>query len=175
MGRINRKGYWYILNHSHPFSGKQGYVAEHRLVMEKHLGRYLTPKETIHHINDDPSDNRLENLELCESNGQHTKIHHPEVYEKARQANLGRKPANYARTPHTCNQCGKEFLANPNRNKRFCSHSCYGKSKKGMNISEKQRKALKLGHGWNKGKPLTWQKKGKESPHYKHGKYSKYV
>ncbi len=39
-------------------------VGVHRLVMERQLGRSLLPKETVHHINGDRGDNRLENLEL---------------------------------------------------------------------------------------------------------------
>ncbi len=70
-GKIIVDGYRYIYNPSHPNATKDGYVTEHRLNMEKKIGRLLSPKETIHHLNHDRLDNRIDNLHLCSSNGSH--------------------------------------------------------------------------------------------------------
>lgn len=75
-GRIKTgKGYIDVLSHDHPNRGKKGYVREHHLVMEKHLGRYLTKDEVVHHKNGIKDDNRIENLMLFATTAEHTAYH----------------------------------------------------------------------------------------------------
>lgn len=83
-GRTKHKGYIYILQPNHPFCAKSGYVSEHRLVIEKQIGRYLTKNEIVHHKNGIKDDNRIENLMLT-------------VFNKNWHI-------------HSCPKCGFEFL-----------------------------------------------------------------
>ena len=72
---VDTNGYVYIKMHCDDkffdMAYLSDYVPEHRLVMAKHLNRSLTKKETVHHINGNRSDNRIENLQL--RNGVHGK------------------------------------------------------------------------------------------------------
>jgi HNH endonuclease len=58
------KGYRKLYLPSHPNATKYGMIMEHRLVMEKMIGRLLEKHETVHHKNGNRLDNRPENLEL---------------------------------------------------------------------------------------------------------------
>ena len=71
----DQHGYWYIrIPSTDPLiemGGKAGIAYEHRLVMARSLGRPLLPTESVHHVNGEPADNRLENLQLRQ--GKHGK------------------------------------------------------------------------------------------------------
>jgi len=73
-GRRMCQGYVYIFTPDHPYRNNAGCVMEHRLTMEKFIGRYLTKNEQVHHKNGIKTDNRIENLEIVIK-----KMHHGEV------------------------------------------------------------------------------------------------
>lgn len=75
--KVNISGYLYVQSPKHPKCSKKGYVAEHRLIAEKIIGRYLTDDEVVHHINRIKTDNREENLQVM-TKSEHIKLHQNE-------------------------------------------------------------------------------------------------
>lgn len=65
-GGVNKhaSGYLKEQRKGHPLADRNGYVMQHRLVMEEVLGRTLEKHERVHHKNGVRDDNRPENLEL---------------------------------------------------------------------------------------------------------------
>ena len=74
-GQTNHFDYVLLLKPNHPNSDPNGYIYEHRLVMEEILGRFLKSEEVVHHINGNPADNHKENLMFFSSNKKHMVYH----------------------------------------------------------------------------------------------------
>lgn len=70
-----RRGYIIIYKPKHPFHQRGGWVFEHRLVIEKYLGRFLTKEEVVHHIDGNKENNFIGNLMLFANHGEHVRYH----------------------------------------------------------------------------------------------------
>jgi hypothetical protein len=68
---IDKHGYILVLSPEHPHRNSSGYVREHRLVVERVIGRLLDPGEVVHHIDRNHNNNDPSNLQLFSSNGEH--------------------------------------------------------------------------------------------------------
>jgi hypothetical protein len=112
-------GHWFWVDYEAGTgrSGKRKSVLVHREVMEKHLGRKLGPNEVVHHIDHNPDNNDISNLQVL------TPQEHLEHH---------RAPAEYG--SFVCPQCGATFRkvmrqirANQTKNGKsgpFCNKSC---------------------------------------------------
>lgn len=94
----SKRGYVYILMPDHPRATMgRGYVPEHVLIMEKHIGRYIRTDEVVHHKNKKRWDNRIENLQLLTGNKEHRHIHS----EERRKEEISNRVCNMCNTHKT--------------------------------------------------------------------------
>jgi hypothetical protein len=107
--KISSQGYVLIYAPVHP-KADAGYVREHVLVAERSLGRYLPDGAVVHHANEDRTDNRPENLVICD------RAYHMLIHQRMR-ANAACGNPNWWK----CRVCGRydapenlRFLKNRN-------------------------------------------------------------
>ena len=71
-GWTDKRGYrWLYVSEN----GRRRARREHRVIVERHIGRRLEPWEVVHHKDGNPSNNQISNLEVVEF-GAHTAEHH---------------------------------------------------------------------------------------------------
>jgi hypothetical protein len=138
--RREREGYWDVYCPDHPYARKRGFVKEHRLVMEEHLGRYLTKDEVVHHINDNPKDNRIENLQLM-TLAEHISYHRM-LDKEQRDSRVCYNDPTHKTEWYKKEGCWHWFFLNGDKGKPICKN-CYAKEWKKKNRAkylEKKRR-----------------------------------
>ena len=72
--KVRSDGYILTLDPDHARANR-GYVFAHILVAEAALGKPLPEGAVVHHVNEDPADNRPANLVICENHAYHMLLH----------------------------------------------------------------------------------------------------
>ena len=111
-GRYKSDGYVWVYCPEHPTAKDKRYVLEHRLIVEKFLGRYLKKAEFVHHKDGKRDNNKLNNLVLLNA-GEHSILHSKD-----------REVAGWSRKYASCVLCGKTTYKHAGRG--LCK-KCYRK------------------------------------------------
>lgn len=125
---ISKGDYNYALVPDHPNATANGYVLEHRVVMENYLGRLLNNDEIVHHIDGNKKNNIIENLQVL-SSSEHHHLHGIQIGHK--MAKLKCPYCHKIFTRHLV----QTFVYKSNKyNCTFCSRSCNGKFFRDMQL-----------------------------------------
>ena len=73
---VTKEGYKQKYKPNSPEARDNGYVAVHRDVASKKIGRPLRANEVVHHRDGNKLNNRPSNLQVMTRN-QHCRVHHP--------------------------------------------------------------------------------------------------
>ena len=85
-----KQGYVLIYSPVHPFKDDRKYVLEHRLVVEKEIGRYLQPTEPVHHLGE-RADNQKHKLMAFVNQATHIRFERGYKIKKSEIVFDGRK------------------------------------------------------------------------------------
>jgi hypothetical protein len=110
----------------------RGCVAEHVLVAEKALGRFMPAGAEIHHVDEDITNNANRNLVICESRAYHKLLH-----ARTRIVKAGGNP----NTQRICGACSSlKPIDAFNKGQRRC-RQCQSRWFKAWSTSKKQEAA----------------------------------
>lgn len=120
--------------------GEDKLISYPKLIMEGYLGRKLLDDEVVHHINGNPLDNDISNLQVL-TKSEHAKLHNTVYHDKE----------------VICDVCGKSFIWTAerqslyqrdfNRNKNriiTCSRSCSSLYSRYIQLGYNEHEALEL-------------------------------
>lgn len=109
---VNGGGYVAMWVGKHTETDKAGgYCLEHRLQMEVILGRKLTRKERVHHVDGDKTNNTPNNLYLCADDYEHQKVHGKLERAAMELVQMGILVFNHAEGTYTIAPCIREFAS----------------------------------------------------------------
>jgi hypothetical protein len=133
---------WRLSNEGYLVTGKKPEIKQHRVVWEAHHGP-IPKGAVIHHRNGIKHDNRIENLELFASNGEHMSHHH----DKSRELGVVKN----------CLHCGKEFSSF--QGKKYCTRICKG------NASRDRWKTTEKAQVYMRDYQKKWQEANRDKCH----------